>query len=112
MNTVDSILAVLEQWSAGKNPIDPAAWVDAGLKLTALLGNETDKLHDLEHDRAVKRATMLLQGDTVAKARVVAESFPEYLKMRKQKSKIEHVLEIIRLAKLRSRMSMEEYRAN
>lgn len=111
--TVDDILNVLQDWSANKMPIDPGAWLDASLKLVALVGVESDKLFELESAIANFKATLMEEpGMTAAKAKIRAEASPQYLESRKLKAKVERVYEMIRLAKLRARMGDDEFKSH
>ncbi len=112
MQQVDDILQVLQDWAANKVPVDPAAWLEASLKLVALVGEESDKLFTIESALSQCRAKFMEEGDTAAKAKVKVEAMPEYLAARRLKAKIERVYEIIKLAKLRSRLGQEEYKGN
>ena len=113
MQSVDDILEVLHDWSANKVPVDPGAWLDASLKLMALLGNESDKLFELESALANFKSVLMDEpGMTAAKAKIRAEASPQFLEAQKLKSKINRVVEIIRIAKARSRLGSDEYKAN
>ncbi len=111
-NSVDSILEALEKMAEQKEALDPNVWVDGASKLIALLGNEQDKLFEMECEVAKIKMLAMESGDTASKAKVRAEATEEFKNTRKLKAKIERVFEIIRISKLRARMSMEEYKSN
>lgn len=113
MQSVDDILGVLNDWSANKVPIDPASWLDASLKLMALIGNEQDNLYEIESAIAQFKASLMEEpGMTAAKAKIRAEASPQFLEAKKAQAKIQRVIEIIRISKIRSRMAGDEFRGN
>lgn len=109
-NSVDSIMAVLEKWAAEKRPIDPATYLEAAMKLAALVGNEADTLFDMEQKVAKMRVELLQNGMTAAATKMHIEATDEYKLARKQRAKIDRVQENIRLAKARSRLASDEMR--
>lgn len=92
-----------------KIPVDPSWWIDAASKLMVLIGDEHDKLCDLEALIAKKKAEYIERGDTASKATILVEAMPEFRDMRRQKAYIEQIIEFVRLAKKRSTLSSEEY---
>lgn len=113
MQKINDILSVLQDWAENKVPVDPAAYVEAGLKIMSLVGNENDRLFELESEIAnVKASLMEEPGMTAAKAKIKAEASPQFLEARKLKAKIETIYEIVRLSKVRSRMGQDEFKGN
>lgn len=110
--TTDSILNRLAEMAASTSPIDPFQWLNACTRLVGLVGDESNLLFQMEHHLAELRAAYLEQGMTSAKARQLVEALPEYVEARKQKAKIERIYEMVRISKLRSKLGMEEYKAN
>lgn len=111
MQTASDILQVLESWAAEKRPIDPQAYIDAAMKLTLLLGDESDKLYEFEQNCAIERVKLIDDGKSVSESKARLEASDEFKKARSQKAKIERMIETVRLAKLRARMANEEMRA-
>lgn len=109
--TVDEILAYLQKAASDNMPLPPDRWVDAGMRLQSLLGNEMDSYYLMEHSLAKARVELIQHGMKLGEAKMHVEASDEYFQARKQKGKIERVTEIIRLAKLRGRMASEEQRA-
>jgi hypothetical protein len=112
MQTATDILAVLEKWAAEKQPIDPGSWVEAAMKLSALMGNESDLLYEMEQKVAGMRVALLEEGKSATDAKMRVEASNEHKEARKQKAKIDRIVETIRLAKLRSRMASDEFKGN
>lgn len=107
LNTVDSILGVLEKWSEQKIPIDVHQWLSACAKLVVLLGDEQDKLFDLEQKLAQLKLKYIEGGSSVAKAKVEIEGTDLFVEARKLEAKIDRVTELVRISKLQARMSSD-----
>lgn len=93
-----------------KRPIHPSWWIDAAAKLNVLIGDEHDKLYDLEHIIAITRAGHIQDGDTAAAAKIKVEAMTEHREMQGQKGKIKQIEEFIRISKIRARLKDEEMR--
>jgi hypothetical protein len=109
--TIDTIINHLKDCVESKVPVAPSTWTDAAQKMSALLGDETDKLFELQHELAILKAQQMSDGATAAKAKVMVEAMPEYMDMQKQKARIEQVQEMIRIAKLQAKLKLDEMRA-
>lgn len=109
-NTTDSILEALAKMAERKEPIDPNTWLEGVAKLIALLGNEQNRLFELEFILAKIKAEAMNDGDTAVKAKVKAEARNEFLESRKLKAKIERAFEIIKVGKLMARMSQDDFK--
>ena len=109
--TIDTILGYLQECVENKVPIGADTWLDGAQKLLALLGNETDQLAELQQDVANIKLEQILSGATAAKSKIVAEASEEFKQAQRQKARIERIQEMIRIAKLQSRMRTEEMRA-
>lgn len=110
MQTATDILSVLEGWAREKRPIAPDEYVEAAMKLTLLMGEESNLLFLLESKIADMRVGWIEQGKSVAEAKLRTEATPEYREARNQKAKIERITEIARLSKLRARLASDEYK--
>lgn len=108
--TTDLILLTMKGWVEEKHPIDAHIWVDACQKLNVLIGDEHDKLFDLQQKVAQMKVTYIQEGDTVAKAKSKVEAEDVYRDMQKQKARIGQIEEFIRIAKLQARLKDNEYR--
>lgn len=109
--TTDEIIQNLEEMVEKKIPVGPSYWLEQAQKLVVLMGDETDKLHLLQRKIANFKTELLSQGKSVAEAKTVSESLDMYEEMQNQKSKCERITEIIRIAKIQSRMRNEEFGA-
>jgi hypothetical protein len=110
--TTDGILEWFKEKIEMKIPIRPDIWVDAAQKLNVLLSDEHDKLYDLEQIVAKMRMDFIDDGEkiNVSFAKIKVEATDEYREMRKQKAKIDRIVEQIRIAKIRARMKNDEMR--
>lgn len=106
--TVDTIITNIKQIVSEKKTLSPHEFAEAAAYLNVLIGDETDKLFELESKLAQIRAEAIIAGDSVAKARALVEANPLYMEMQKQRAKIKQVEEFIRISKLRARLTNDE----
>lgn len=112
-NTIDSILHAFEEMASKKIPLSPHQWLEGSAKMLALVGNEQDRLFDLESVLAKYKSDLMMNDEmTSSKAKILAEARHEYVESRKLKAKIERVFEAIKIGKVMARMSQEEYKSN
>lgn len=113
MQTIDDILAVLQEDAQNRVAVDPAFYLEAGLKLMSLVGVESDRLYELESAVANFKSMLMEEPSmTAAKAKIRAEASPQYLEARKLKAKIERIYEMVRLSKARARIGQEEFKSH
>lgn len=113
MQTIDDILTVLQENAEQKVPVDPGFYLEASLKIMSLVGNETDRLYELEQQLAeYKSGLMEIPSMTAAKAKMLAEASPVHTHARKLKAKIERIYEIVRISKARSRLASDEFKSH
>ena len=105
--TIDSILQWFKESVEQKRTIDAHTWVDGMQKLNILLGDENNKLYDLQQEVARLKIIRIEAGDSVAKARTYVEATDEYKEMKKQQAKIELVLEAVKIAKIQARLNQD-----
>ena len=108
--TIERIMGYFQEAVEKKEPMSPSLWVDAAGKLTVLLGDENDKLFDMQQEVAQLKVTRIGLGDSVAKAEATIRATDSYKYFCKQKARIEQVLEFIRVAKLRARITETEFK--
>lgn len=108
--SINSILGYLEDSVEKKIPLSPSIWVDAAQKVNMLLGEEHDKLYDLQQMVAKVKAECITGGDSVAKADAFVRATDGYTAMKKQEAKIKRIEEFIRISKIQARLRETEYR--
>jgi hypothetical protein len=111
--TVSTILDYLARAIEEKLPIAPTVWVDAANKLCVLLGDEHDKLCEMEQ-KVAELKLKYLEADpkhNVSAARSRIQATEPFKELRKQELLCKRTEEFIRLSKLRSRLLAEEMRA-
>lgn len=101
--TIDTIISYFDEQIRNKQPIAPHLWLDAAQKINILLEDEQDKLFDLEQAISTQKRICIERGDSVAKAKVIVESSDVFKDARKQKARIDRLVEFGRLAKQYSR---------
>lgn len=110
-NTADDILGWFREQATQKVPLDPLRWLEASTKLEIFLGDEDDKMVEMEHKVAELRSILLEQHGAAAKAKIHVESSPLYKEMRQQKVRCDHIREMVRLGKLWGRLKNEQMRS-
>lgn len=106
--TLDKIMDTLEEYVREKHPISPAVWIDGAMKLNVLLSDEHDILYEMQQTVAKLKCDYLEKGYTVAASEVKIEATDTYKDMMRQKAKIGRVEELIRIAKLQSKLKYQE----
>ena len=106
--TSESIISSIKKTIEQRQILSPDRWVNAGVMLTAFLGLENDKYAEL-YQKAHKTAYETIQeGKTIGEADLKMKSSIEYMEMLKQKGKVEQIMEMIRLAKIRATLADQE----
>lgn len=111
MEAIDNILNTLTKWTEEKMPINPEAWLDAGLKLNVLKEGLNVNIIALQSSLARKRYQALLNNDKASHANIAIEADPEYEDCSLLKARVQTIEEHIRLAKIRAKMGLEDYRS-
>lgn len=106
--TADSIILWLSEQVAEKQILSPHIWMDAAQKLTVLLGDEHDKLFELQQEVNLRKSTLMASGDTAARAKIMVEATDVYKEYCRQKAKIGRIEEMIRVSKIQARMKDNE----
>lgn len=105
--TTDKIIEYMTNLVENKQPIDPNLWMDSAMKLNILLQGEQEKLYELEQIIAIEKSAYLTEGKSVAHAKTLIEAGDDHKECRKQRAKIDRIIEYIRLAKLHSRTASD-----
>lgn len=109
--TLATILAQLERMAVSTEPIEPAAWINGAMRVTALLGEEHTKLVHLNVAyNKVKFDLLTKYANKVSLATAEADTTQEYVDMETQGKFIERVEELCRLCKKRAELANNEYR--
>lgn len=111
MVNCDTIIDWIKSQVESKNPIDPNLWMDACSKLIVLVGDETDKLFDLQQEVSHLKTIRIENKESVSQAKVYVEATDAFKNMQKQKAKIERIFEMIRISKIRARLAIDEYKS-
>lgn len=109
--TCDTIINYLQSKIENKEPIDPSTWLDGAMKLSILVGDEQDLLYDLQQQVAQEKVRHILEGSSVAKAKVMSEATEVYKQAKKQEAKIETIFENIRLSKVHAKIASNEWQS-
>ena len=107
--TTDLILQTMKELVEEKHLIAPAQWLDASFKLNLLVGDEEDRLYEIESRLAKMKAAYIEEGETSAAAKARVEAEDDFLEMRKLKGKVKRVQEFIRIAKTRAKLKEDEF---
>ena len=77
MITTDTIISTLKSWVENKQNFSPDTYVDAAAKLNVLIGDEHDKLFELQQTVANLKVDRLEQGETVSKPKeIITRTIP------------------------------------
>lgn len=112
--TADSILKELHDSFSSDRIMSPDWFIQKATELNDALGDEANKLMDLKTRVANLKLGFLtgISEGNVSDAKVRVEASPEYNEMGKQDAKCKQIIEFVRLAKIRSRLGIDEYRGN
>ena len=106
--TVDTIINFLKDAVEKKMILPPSVFLDAAEKLNILRGDEEDKLINLMQKVAQYKTEKILEGKSVAMAKVMVEATDTYKEMLIQKMRCERIVEFIRIEKIRARLKDTE----
>jgi len=106
--TTELIVKTLQKWVKEKVPVSPMQWLDAGLKLNVLIGDEQERLWDLKMKVSQELFSKNEEGWTSAKAKAYSESTEDYRDMKIQEARIKQIEEMIRLAKKFAQLKADE----
>jgi phage-related minor tail protein len=111
MNATE-IISYLTTAAEEKQVLSADAYLRAARSLVLFLGDEKDKLIELESQVAQMRLNLKNSDskESVSGIKMVIEASSEYKEARKQKAKIEQIIEWVRLAKAGARLAEEEMR--
>ena len=110
MITTDTILKEISEALRSPIPMSPDWFLEKSMLLNDFLGDENLKLVELK-SAVAKLKLSFLDADTkrnVSDAKVKIEASEEFKQMGIQDTKCRQIVETIRLAKLRAKLSMEE----
>lgn len=107
--TVDDLLKEVDEFVEKKMPLSPQYWIEMAQKLVVLSSSETDLLYRLQKEIAQEKTKHISSGKSVAESKLIVEGTDLYESMQKQKAKVLKVEEIIRIAKIQSRMKQSEF---
>lgn len=108
--TVNLIINTMKGYVENKQPVSPDVWIESAAKLNLLIGDEHDKLFDLQQKVAQLKSEKILDGMPVSQAKILIEATDIYREAQKQKAIISQVEEFIRIAKIRARLLNEEFK--
>jgi hypothetical protein len=107
--TTDYIISQMHLMVEDKRPIAPSWWIDAAAKLNVLIGDDQDKLYELQSSLAKMKSAYIEEGKTSAAANALIEAEDEFLEMQKLKGKVKQVEEFIRISKIRAKMQDSDF---
>jgi hypothetical protein len=107
--TTDSILTTLKEMVEERKPMHPSWWLEAAQDLNLLMEADQDKLFTLEQELAVMRSSLVIQGESVASAKIQVEANPKYLQKRKLEAKIKRIQEMVMIAKKQATMKDNQF---
>lgn len=106
--TIKEIITWLTEIVRMKQTIDHHEWVRMAQRVNILIGEERERLLDLQQLVNEEKLEQIKAGKTVSYAKIHVEAGNTYREYCKQKGLIEQCQELIRIAKLQARMVNEE----
>lgn len=110
--TIDTLLEWLRKATENRESVSPSKFVEAGLYMAILMGEEHEKLSLLKQKVAKMKLELLPVHDKVNKVTLIVEASDEYREMKNQEGKMGQIEEFIRLSKLFGRLKSEELKNN
>jgi len=105
--TSSTILQWFKEAVEEKRDLDTNLWVDAAHKLVIFLGDEEQKLYELQQQVAEKKLEFYdaMDKPVVATAEMKVEATDIFKEFKQQKARVNQIEEFIRIAKLRAKVS-------
>lgn len=100
--TIQQIMENLETRVINNEPISPASWVEASLRINTLLSDKDNELACYEAEMANKEAELVEQGETSSKAKILKTRAIDYKKYLELKGELKRIDEFIKLSKRRA----------
>lgn len=110
--SIDTLLDWLKNATESKKVIQPSQFVEAGLYMNILIGEEHEKLSLLKQKVAQMKLELLPLHDKVNKVELIVEASDTYREMKNQEAKLKMIDEHIKIAKLFGRLKSEELKNN
>lgn len=110
--SIETVLKWLRDSTTSKEVIQPSQFVEAGLYMNILIGEEHEKLSLLKQQVAKIKLELLPQHDKVNKVELIVEASDIYRQMKNQEAKLKMIDEHIKIAKLFGRLKSEELKNN
>jgi len=104
MKTIDTILEDMENRVKENQPVSPAMWIDAAIKLNALKGDLDNEIANFEANLAIREAEYVEMDNPASKAKILSKKDVDYEGYLKAKAKAVRIIEFIRLSKQRARI--------
>ena|SRR3990167_5164781 len=108
--TIDGIMNWYKEQVAQKKIMPPASYIEAAIKVNFLIGDLDDEISILRANIADKVVEHVDGGKSVAEAKIRANSGEGYSRLIRIQARREQINEMIRLCKLRARLSDDEYK--
>lgn len=110
MNATE-IIKYLTKAAEEKQIMDAETYLRGARSLALFLGDEKDKLIELDSKVSKMKLALKTAGEHKVNAiNLIIEASDEYKEARKQKAKVEQIIDFIRLAKSYARLAEEELR--
>ncbi len=109
--TSTEIINSLTQKIADNEAISPFEYIASAAKLNLSIAEDQKLLYELQQKVSQKKADLIIGGNAISLAKILVEATDEYREYLMQKAKVEQIIEMIRIAKIQSRLTNEgEYK--
>ena len=100
--TINEIMNNLEKRVINNEPISPASWVEASLRINTLLSDKDNEIACYEAEMANREEELVEQGEASAKAKILKTRAVDYKKYLELKGELKRIDEFIKLSKKRA----------
>src|SRR3990172_9668658 len=104
MKQTDEIINWLNQQAQNKAIVSTDDLLRAAHNLNLFLADEQEELFALQQNVSKKVSERIEQGKSVAMSKQLVQATDEYRQMLSQKTRIDPIIDIIRIAKLNARL--------
>lgn len=106
---MEEVISKLQNWAKSGTPIPPGFWIDESMKLLAFIGQESDRVIELEHQVAKEKWNYKSTNKSSdADAESYKKTLDVYVELQKAKERVALMDKYILLAKKRATLASDE----
>lgn len=106
---MEEVINRLQEWAKSNHPVPPGVWIDESMKLLAFIGEESDRVIELEHQVALEKWNYKSTNKSSdADAESYKKTLDVYKELQRSKEKVALMDKYILLAKKRATLASDE----